>query len=78
MFRYAKRTLQKEVSHIRTLVVAGVFAVSYGYRLLVGIDEIATRVDGTTFEKIGIATHIASGLTFLIMGLLVGIGLRQR
>ncbi len=75
MYRYVKRTLQKEVSHARTLVVAGLFAICFGslaYSL--GIDQIATRVSGITFVKIQIAIYVSVGITFAIMGLLVGIG----
>ncbi len=74
MYRYAKRTLQKEVSHGRTLVVALLFAVSYGVLAYsFGVDQIATRVSGPTFAKIGIFTYILSATVFVGMGLLVGI-----
>lgn len=75
MFRYAKRTLQKEVSHARMLVVAGLFAVSYSlvaYSLVV--DQVAVRVSGDVFAKIGIYSYVSAGILFAIMGLLLGIG----
>lgn len=75
IYRYAKRTLQKEVSHVRTLIIAGLFCLSYSllaYSTVV--DQIATRVSGETFAKIGIFTYVSAGLVFAGMGLLVGLG----
>jgi serine phosphatase RsbU (regulator of sigma subunit) len=75
MYRYAKRTLQKEVSHARTLLVAALFAVSYSvlaYSLVV--DQVAVRVSGNMFSKIGILSYVTAGIAFALMGLLVGIG----
>ena len=75
MFRYAKRTLQKEVSHVRTLLVAALFAVSYSllaYSL--GVDQLATRVSGSVFNRIGLISLISSAIVIAILGLLVGIG----
>ncbi len=75
MFRYAKRTLQKEVSHVRTLLVALLFAVCYSllaYSL--AEDQVAVRVSGAIFAKIGIISYVASGISFAIMGLLLGVG----
>ena len=75
IYRYAKRTLQKEVSHLRTLVVAALFCVSFsGLIYSVSVDQIATRVSGEIFQKIGLISYVFSLLTFMIMGLLVGIG----
>jgi serine phosphatase RsbU (regulator of sigma subunit) len=75
IYRYAKRTLQKEVSHLRTLVVAGLFAVSYGtMAYALGWDLIAVHVSGATFAKIQIIASVAACITFAIMGLLAGIG----
>ena len=75
MYRYVKRTLQKEVSHARTLVVAGLFAVSYGllvYSLFV--DQIATRISGAIFAKVQGIFYVSAAIVVAIMGLLVGIG----
>jgi sigma-B regulation protein RsbU (phosphoserine phosphatase) len=75
IYRYVKRTLQKEVSHARTLVVAGLFAIFYGvlaYSLT--IDQIAARIGGATFAKIQVFLYVGGGIIVSIMGLLVGIG----
>lgn len=75
MYRYAKRSLQKEVSHARTLVVALLFSISYGllaYSL--GVDQLATRINGAALLKIGIFSYVASSIVFAILGLLVGVG----
>ncbi len=75
MFRYAKRTLQKEVSHARTLLVALLFTISYSllaYSL--AVDQVAVRVSGEVFAKIGIISYVASGTAFAVMGLLLGVG----
>lgn len=75
MYRYARRTLQKEVSHARTLVVAGLFCVSYSalaYSL--AADQIAVRVDSQSFTAVSIIAYITSLFTFVLMGLLLGIG----
>jgi serine phosphatase RsbU (regulator of sigma subunit) len=75
IYRYAKRTLQKEVSHLRALVVASLFAVSYGTMAYALVwDLIAVHVSGGTFAKIQIIASVAACITFAIMGLLVGIG----
>ena len=75
IYRYAKRTLQKEVSHVRTLVVAALFCISYSVLAYsVAVDQTAVRVSGETFSKIGIVTYVFAVTSFAIMGLLVGIG----
>ena len=74
IYRYAKRTLQKEVSHVRTLVVTVLFTISFGtFAYCLAIDELATIATGQLFNKIAFASYIASGITFAIMGLLVGL-----
>jgi serine phosphatase RsbU (regulator of sigma subunit) len=72
--RYARRTLQKEVSHLRTLVVAALFAVSYSTLIYaVGVDQVAGHVSGTIYSKIGLVIDISAATVFSIMGLLVGV-----
>jgi len=74
MIRYAKRTLQKEVSHLRTLVVAVLFGVCYSTLIYtVGVDQVAGRLSGSMFAKIGLIIDISAATAFLVMGLLVGI-----
>ncbi len=74
MYRYAKRTLQKEVSHARTLVVAGLFCVSYSvYVYSVAIDQIATRVTYQRFASFALPMEIGAVVVFALMGLLVGL-----
>jgi len=74
LFRYTKRTLQKEVSHVRTLVVAGLFFISYStHSYSLGLDELATRVGADTFAKVALFSYISAAVTFSIAGLLVGI-----
>jgi serine phosphatase RsbU (regulator of sigma subunit) len=75
MFRYAKRTLQKEVSHLRTLVVAALFSASYSlYIYSIAVDEVASRVSGEQFSKIAIVSYVTGAVVFALMGLLVGLG----
>lgn len=74
IFRYAKRTFQKEVSHLRTLVVAGLFCVSYSvYAYSLAVDEVATRVSAHQFASIQLPAYVSAVLAFAVMGLLVGI-----
>jgi hypothetical protein len=74
LIRYAKRTLQKEVSHLRTLVVAGLFAVCYSTLIYtVGVDQVAAHLSGSMYAKVGFILDISAGTVFLLMGLLVGI-----
>ena len=74
LYRYAKRTLQKEVSHARTLVVAALFCVSFSaLTYTIGIDQVAVRLSGKMFQEVSIISYIASIFSFAIMGLLVGI-----
>ncbi len=74
MVRYAKRTLQKEVSHVRTVVVAALFVVSYSEMVYsIAVDLLATDVSTATFAKIRLIAAGVCLLTFCIMGLLVGI-----
>lgn len=75
IYRYAKRTIQKEVSHARTLVVAALFWVSYSVLAYTfAVDQMAMRVNGQILSQINIVSYIFALLTFAIMGLLVGIG----
>ena len=75
MFRYAKRTLQKEVAHLRTLVVAAIFCASYSlYVYSIAVDQVASRVSGEQFNKIALVSYISGAVVFAVMGLLVGIG----
>jgi serine phosphatase RsbU (regulator of sigma subunit) len=75
IWRYAKRTLQKEVSHVRTLVVSALFFGSYSvYAYSVYMDQIVARISGETLQKIILPTGVAVGVMFAIMSLLVGIG----
>jgi serine phosphatase RsbU (regulator of sigma subunit) len=74
VFRYAKRTLQKEVSHLRTLVLAFLFAISFATLFYsVAVDQIATRVSGEDFSKIGLAGFATGLISCAFCGLLVGI-----
>jgi serine phosphatase RsbU (regulator of sigma subunit) len=75
IYRYAKRTLQKEVSHGRTIVVAGLFCLSYSiYIYSIGIDQVATRVSGPRFASFELPMEIGAVVGFALMGLLVGLG----
>ena len=75
IYRYAKRTLQKEVSHARTVVVGGLFCLSYSiYIYSIGIDQVATRVSGPRFASFEIPMEIGAVVGFALMGLLVGLG----
>jgi serine phosphatase RsbU (regulator of sigma subunit) len=75
LYRYAKRTLQKEVSHARTIVVAGLFCVSYTiYVYSIAVDQIATRISGERFASFALPSEIGAVAVFALMGLLVGIG----
>ncbi len=75
IYRYAKRTLQKEVSHARTVVVAGLFFLSYSiYIYSIGIDQVATRVSGQRFASFELPMEIGAVTGFALMGLLVGLG----
>lgn len=75
IYRYARRTLQKEVSHARTLVVAALFCVSYSaLAFSFALDQVATRVSGEALQKITLISYAVSIIVFSIMGLLVGIG----
>jgi serine phosphatase RsbU (regulator of sigma subunit) len=74
LVRYAKRTLQKEVSHLRTLVVAALFAISYTtLAYSAQLDLIAEQIGGETFAKIFVPALIAAITILSLMGLLVGI-----
>jgi serine phosphatase RsbU (regulator of sigma subunit) len=74
VIRYAKRTLQKEVSHLRTLVVAALFAISYSTLIYeVGVDQVAGRLSGAAYGKVGLIIDISAATVFSIMGLLVGV-----
>ncbi len=72
--RYAKRTLQKEISHVRTLVVSVLFAVSiftlFYTRVL---DELAISVSAKIFTELELPVYAFAVFAFLILGLLVGI-----
>ncbi len=75
LYRYARRTLQKEVSHARTLIVAGLFFLSYSVLTYsVAFDLIAVKVDAKSFMTVTVITDISSIFTIAAMGLLVGIG----
>jgi len=75
IIRYAKRTLQKEVSHLRTLVVAGLFAIVFSTLVYTaGVDQVAGRLGGSMYAKIGVVIDITAASVFAVMGLLVGIG----
>ena len=75
IYRYAKRTLQKEVSHLRTLVVAALFCVSYSvFVYSLGFDELATRISETRFTQIAIISAVSAFIVLAVMGLLVGVG----
>lgn len=75
IFRYAKRTLQKEVSHVRTLVVAGLFCISYTiYVYSIAYDQVAVRVDAEKLSTILLPSAGAAVLAFGVLGLLVGLG----
>ena len=75
MFRYAKRTLQKEVSHLRTLVVGAIFTITYTTMAYsVAVDQVAVEISGETFSKFQLYAYIPAVITFALMGLLVGIG----
>jgi serine phosphatase RsbU (regulator of sigma subunit) len=74
VYRYAKRTLQKEVSHARTIVVAGLFCLSYSifvYSTL--LDPAAMRVSGQRFATFALPVEITAVVCFALMGLLVGV-----
>jgi serine phosphatase RsbU (regulator of sigma subunit) len=74
IFRYAKRTLQKEVSHARTFVVAGLFCVSYTvYIYSLFVDQVAVRVSAQRFAFFELPVGISAVISFALMGLLVGI-----
>jgi len=74
IYRYAKRTLQKEVSHARTLVVAALFCISFTvYIYSLAVDQIATRVSAQRFASLELPLGIGAVITFALMGLLVGI-----
>jgi sigma-B regulation protein RsbU (phosphoserine phosphatase) len=74
MYRYAKRTLQKEVSHARTIVVAGLFCVSYTiYVYSIEVDKVATSVSAGQFASFALPSEIGAVVVFALMGLLVGI-----
>jgi len=74
MYRYAKRTLQKEVSHARTIVVAGLFCVSYSIFIYsTAVDKVATGVSAEQFASFALPSEIGAVVVFALMGLLVGI-----
>jgi serine phosphatase RsbU (regulator of sigma subunit) len=74
IYRYAKRTLQKEVSHLRTLVVAALFLVSYGTHLYsVGMDVLFVHITAKIYSEAEIAIFAGSITVLAIAGLLVGI-----
>jgi hypothetical protein len=74
IIRYARRTLQKEVSHLRTLVVAALFAISYSTLIYsVIVDQVAGRLSGAAYSKVALVIDITAGAAFSVMGLLVGI-----
>jgi serine phosphatase RsbU (regulator of sigma subunit) len=75
MYRYAKRTLQKEVSHARTIVVAALFCLSYSIFIYsIAVDQIATRVSADRFASFALPSEIGAVVVFALMGLLVGLG----
>jgi sigma-B regulation protein RsbU (phosphoserine phosphatase) len=75
IYRYAKRTLQKEVSHARTMVVAGLFFVSYSIFIYsTAVDQVATRVSAEHFASFALPIEIGAAVGFALLGLLVGIG----
>jgi serine phosphatase RsbU (regulator of sigma subunit) len=74
VYRYAKRTLQKEVSHARTMVVAGLFCLSYTiYVYSIAVDQVATRVSYPRFASFALPIEIGAVAVFAGMGLLVGV-----
>ena len=74
IYRYARRSLQKEVSHLRSIVVAVVFSVSFGIlSYSFAIDQIATKLSGVMFEKLTVIILSGSSIVYLCFGLLVGI-----
>jgi serine phosphatase RsbU (regulator of sigma subunit) len=74
IYRYAKRTIQKEVSHLRTLVVALLFLISYStLAYSVGMDVVTSYFTAKVFGQIQIAMYAGCIILFSMMGLLVGI-----
>ena len=74
VYRYARRSLQKEVSHRRSLVVALVFSLSFGIlSYSFATDQIAAKLSGVIFEKLTIVFASVSSIVYLSLGLLVGI-----
>ena len=74
IFRYAKRTFQKEVSHVRTLVVAAIFCASYTiYVYSLAVDQVAVRISAQKFAEITLPIYGLAVFGFAVMGLLVGI-----
>ncbi len=74
IYRYAKRTFQKEVSHPRTLIVAALFCISYSiYIYSLAVDQVAARVSAARFKSILLAADVSAFIAFAFMGLLVGI-----
>lgn len=74
LIRYTKRTLQKEVSHARTFIVAALFFVSYStYVYCLAVDQLATRIGAAKFQTFALPAYASAILSFAVMGLLVGI-----
>jgi serine phosphatase RsbU (regulator of sigma subunit) len=74
IYRYAKRTLQKEVSHARTVLVAGLFCLFYSiFVYSIWVDQVATRVGAHRFTSLELPVGISALVSFALMGLLVGI-----
>ncbi len=70
MYRYAKRTLQKEVSHFRTLVVAALFCASYSvFVYSLGLDQLAIHVSEANFIKVAIISAASAFVVLALMGL---------
>ena len=71
-YRYARRAFEREVSHIRTLLLGSAIALAFLLNFLTGLDEyvLANYNAGQTIQWFPI---IGVAVTFMVMGLMIAL-----